>query len=216
MSGARLLDYLAQLRGGVDHARRDVLVERFGAQLDRPVRQLSSGNRQKLGLVQAFMHEPELVILDEPITGLDPLVQQEFHRLLAEERDAGRAIFLSSHTLSEVERVADRVAILREGELVVVETIENLRSVAVQRIELELARPAALEPFRALPGVRSAELEGRRLRISIEGSVDGLLKEAARHEVLAIRTHEADLEEIFLGYYRSDGKARTPPASDLA
>jgi ABC-2 type transport system ATP-binding protein len=103
--------------------------------------------------------------------------------------------------------VADRVGILREGELVVVETVENLRSVAVQRIELELARPPELEPFRALPGVRSAELEGRRLRVSIEGSVDALLKEAARHEVLAIHTHEADLEEIFLGYYRSDGKA---------
>jgi ABC-2 type transport system ATP-binding protein len=205
-TGAQLLDHLARLRGGVDRKLRDRLAERFGAELDRPVRQLSSGNRQKLGLVQAFMHEPELVILDEPIAGLDPLVQQEFHQLLAEVRSEGRTVFLSSHTLSEVERVTDRVAILRRGELVIVETIENLRAVAVQRLELDFAQRPALEQFRSLPGVRSAELQGCRLRVSVEGSVDALLKHAAQHEVLAVRSHEADLEEIFLGFYRAAGE----------
>ena len=115
LTGRAVLDYLAQLRGGVDPHVRAELVERFDADLDRPVRQLSTGNRQKLGLIQAFMHEPELLILDEPIAGLDPLVQQSFHALLREVSAQGRTVFLSSHTLSEVERVTHRLAILRQG-----------------------------------------------------------------------------------------------------
>ena len=115
LSGEAMLDYLGALRGGVDSRARDALAERFHADLRRPVGELSTGNRQKLGLIQAFMHEPELLILDEPIAGLDPLVQQSFHALLHEVADQGRTVFLSSHTLSEVERVAHRVAILRKG-----------------------------------------------------------------------------------------------------
>lgn len=122
LSGAAVLNYLAELRGGVDPRVRDELAERFDADLHRPVRELSTGNRQKLGLIQALMHEPELLILDEPIAGLDPLVQQSFHVLLGEVVAEGRTVFLSSHTLSEVERVAHRVAILREGRLVVVDS----------------------------------------------------------------------------------------------
>jgi ABC-2 type transport system ATP-binding protein len=127
LTGRVMLDYLAQLRGGVDLSVRDSLVERFDADLDRPVRELSTGNKQKLGLIQAFMHEPELLILDEPIAGLDPLVQQSFHALLGEVSAQGRTVFLSSHTLSEVERVTHRLAILRQGRLVVVDSLENRR-----------------------------------------------------------------------------------------
>jgi ABC-2 type transport system ATP-binding protein len=127
LTGQVVLDFLAQLRGGVDQRVRDSLVERFDADLNRPIRQLSTGNRQKLGLVQAFMHEPELLILDEPIAGLDPLVQRSFHALLAEVSAQGRTVLRSSHTLSEVERVTHRLAILREGRLVVVDSLENLR-----------------------------------------------------------------------------------------
>ena len=141
LPGRAVLDYLAQLRGGVDQRVRDSLAERFDADLDRPVRQLSTGNRQKLGLIQAFMHEPELLILDEPIAGLDPLVQQSFHALLGEVSAQGRTVFLSSHTLSEVERVTHRLAILRQGRLVVVDSLENLRKIAVQRIEIEFSEP---------------------------------------------------------------------------
>src|SRR5215469_4164771 len=125
LTGRAMLDYLAQLHGGVDPRLRDALAERFHADLDRPIRQLSTGNRQKLGLIQAFMHEPELLILDEPIAGLDPLVQQSFHALLGEVSARGGTVFLSSHTLSEVERVTDRLAILREGRLVVVDSLDN-------------------------------------------------------------------------------------------
>jgi ABC-2 type transport system ATP-binding protein len=204
LTGAEVLDYLAELRGGVDHRLRDSLTERFDAELERPVRELSTGNRQKVGLIQAFMHEPELLILDEPIAGLDPLVQQSFHALLDEVSSQGRTVFLSSHTLSEVERVTDRVAILREGRLVVVDSLENLRQIAVQRLEIEFTAPVPADQFRALPGVREVKAEGRHLTVSFQGSADAIVKAAAAHEVHAIRTREDDLEEIFLRYYRDE------------
>jgi ABC-2 type transport system ATP-binding protein len=207
LTGAEVLDHLAALRGGVDRRLRDELAERFGADLRRPVRQLSTGNRQKLGLIQAFMHEPELLILDEPIAGLDPLVQQSFHALLHEVSARGRTVFLSSHTLSEVERVTHRVAILREGRLVVVDELERLREVAVQRLEIEFASPVAAEGFARLPGVREAVADGARVTVSFEGPADAIVKAAAVHEVRAIRSRETDLEEIFLRYYRTDGGA---------
>ena len=202
LTGRVVLDYLARLRGGVDPRVRDSLVERFDADLDRPIRQLSTGNRQKLGLVQAFMHEPELLILDEPIAGLDPLVQQSFHALLREVSSLGRTVFLSSHTLSEVERVTDRLAILRQGRLVVVDSLENLRRVAVQRLEIEFGQPVDTEEFRALPGVKQVQSSGRTLTIGFEGSADAVVKAAAAHDVRAIHPREDDLEDIFLRYYQ--------------
>jgi ABC-2 type transport system ATP-binding protein len=205
LTGSAMLDYLGELRGGVDRRVRDELVERFDAELDRPLRELSTGNRQKLGLIQAFMHEPELLILDEPIAGLDPLVQQSFHALLEEVAAQGRTVFLSSHTLSEVERVANRVAILRRGRLVVVDSLERLRGIAVQRLEIEFAGDApAVDQLRAVPGVREAAFEGRHLVVAFEGSADALVKVIARYEVRSIRSRDDDLEEIFLHYYRED------------
>jgi ABC-2 type transport system ATP-binding protein len=205
LTGRAMLDYLAELRGGVDPRVRDSLVDRFGADIDRPIRQLSTGNRQKIGLVQAFMHEPELLILDEPIAGLDPLVQQSFHALLGEVSAEGRTVFLSSHTLSEVERVTDRLAILRQGRLVVVDSLENLRKIAVQRLEIEFGEPVDVAEFRALPGVTEVHAEGTTVTVGFEGSADAVVKAAARHEVRAIRPREEDLEDIFLQYYKSDG-----------
>ncbi|MBV9415698.1 MAG: ABC transporter ATP-binding protein [Solirubrobacterales bacterium] len=207
LSGRVVLDYLAQLRGGVDPRMRDSLVDRFGAEVDRPLHELSTGNRQKLGLVQAFMHEPELLILDEPIAGLDPLVQQSFHALLSEVSAAGRTVFLSSHTLSEVERVTHRLAILREGRLVVVDSLENLRKVAVQRLEIAFAEPVSASEFQALAGVTDVSAEGRTLTVSFEGSADAVVKAAARHRVEAIRPREEDLEDIFLRYYQTEPRA---------
>jgi ABC-2 type transport system ATP-binding protein len=199
--GVEMLDYLAALRGEVDVRVRDALAERFEAELGRPIRELSTGNRQKLGLIQAFMHEPELLILDEPITGLDPLVQHSFHELLAEVASRGVTVFLSSHSLSEVESVAQRVAILREGRLIVVDSVDNLRRAAVQRMEIVFGTPVDAREFRTLPGVREANAVDCRLTIAFEGSPDAVVKAASTHEVRAIRTHEDDLEEIFLRYY---------------
>ena len=198
-----MLEYLAELRGGVDTRVRDALAERFDADFGRRIRDLSTGNRQKLGLIQAFMHEPELLILDEPIAGLDPLVQQEFHALLREVAGQGRTVLLSSHTLSEVERVADRVAILRRGRLVVVDSLASLRKVAVHRLEIEFAGvPPRPDELAAVPGVRDVALGGARLVVAFEGSADALVKAISAHEVRSIRSRDDDLEEIFLRYYR--------------
>ena len=191
---------------------RDALAERFDADLGRRIRELSTGNRQKLGLIQAFMHEPELLILDEPIAGLDPLVQRSFHALLREVAEEGRTVLLSSHTLSEVERVADRVAILRRGRLVVVDSLEGLRAVAIQRLEIEFVgavpRP---EELRAVPGVREVTLEGAHLVVAFEGSADALVKALAAYEVRSIRSRDDDLEEIFLRLLpRSRGTVSLP------
>ena len=209
LTGQALLDYLGKLRGGVHPGGRDGLVERFGAELDRPVRELSRGNRQKLALVAAFMHDPELVILDEPTTGLDPLVQREFQTLVRELRDRGRTVFLSSHTLSEVERVADRVGIIRDGRLVVTERIGDLKAKAVRHLEFEFPDPVACEPFAALAGVRTAETDahGTLLRLAIEGPVGPAIMLAARHAPVNVVSAEPDLEELFLTYYRPTTQA---------
>jgi ABC-2 type transport system ATP-binding protein len=204
LTGAAVLDYFAELRGGVDRRLRDSLAERFDADLDRPIRDLSTGNRQKVGLIQAFMHDPELLILDEPIAGLDPLVQQSFHALLEEVSARGRTVFLSSHTLSEVERVTHRLAILRAGRLVVVDSLDNLRKRAVQRLEIEFGQPVSIDEFRDLPGVREVRASGRSVTVAFEGSADSVIKAAAAHEVLAVHAHEDDLEDIFLSYYRGE------------
>jgi ABC-2 type transport system ATP-binding protein len=201
LTGASMLAYIARLHGGVDPAQITSLAERFDAQLDRPLGDLSTGNRQKIGLIQAFMHQPELLILDEPIAGLDPLVQKHFHELLAEVRAEGRTVFLSSHTLSEVDRVADRIAILREGRLVVVDTLAHLRSVAIRRLDIEFAGPVPAERFRALPGVRDVGVTGTTVHVAFEGSADAIVKAAAAHQVVEIRSREDDLEDIFLGYF---------------
>jgi ABC-2 type transport system ATP-binding protein len=204
LTGADVLDFLGKLHRDDDRRVRDELAARFDAQLDRPVRELSTGNRQKIGLIQAFMHEPDLVILDEPIAGLDPLVQQSFHDLLREVTSVGRTVFLSSHTLSEVEQVADRIAILRRGRLVVVDTFEHLRAVAVQRLEIEFAGPAPEAALRSVPGVRDVATEGTRVVVSFEGTADPLVKALSAYDVRAIRSRDADLEEIFLRYYRGE------------
>jgi ABC-2 type transport system ATP-binding protein len=207
LTGRAVLDYLARLRGGVDPRVRDSLAERFDADLDRPIRHLSTGNRQKLGLIQAFMHEPELLILDEPISGLDPLVQRSFHALLGEVSSDGGTVFLSSHSLSEVERVTHRLAILRQGRLVVIDSLQNLRKVAVQRLEIEFGTPVDAGEFRALAGVREVTVDGPTVTVGFEGSADAVVKVAAAHEVVALRPRDDDLEDIFLRYYQTDGSA---------
>ena len=202
LSGADVLAYFARLRGGVPGERIGELAERFGADLQRPVRELSTGNRQKIGLIQAFMGEPELLILDEPIAGLDPLVQRRFHDLLADVRAQGRTVLLSSHTLSEVDRVADRVAVLRAGRLAVVDTLEHLREIAVRRWEIEFADGVPdPERFRRLPGVLEAERTGDHVTVAFEGDADAVLKAAAESEVRELRVRDDDLEQVFLKLY---------------
>lgn len=196
------LEYLAQLRGGAGKDGIERLAARFQLALDRPFRELSRGNRQKVGVVQAFMHQPELLILDEPTSGLDPLLQREFLSLVLEAQRAGATVFISSHILSEVEAIASRVAIIREGRLVTVEDVEALRVKAGQVVTLTFDAPPPLDGFRALAELESLRLEGATLSAVLKGSPDRLLKEAARFRVTHWRAKDRNLEELFMDHYR--------------
>jgi ABC-2 type transport system ATP-binding protein len=204
LTGAENITYLANLRGGVDEAYVHELAERLEVDLGRKVSDLSTGNKQKVGLIQAFMNKPELIILDEPSTGLDPLMQQELQTLIREVREDGRTVFLSSHSLAEVERVADRVGILRHGHLVVVEPLAVLKRKAIRRIDLEFDEPVAADDFATIGGVHSAEARGNSVVVSFEGSVNALLRAALDHRVVNVNSREADLEQIFLDYYHGN------------
>ncbi len=205
MTGRRALDWFGRARGGVDRRLRDGLVERFGAVLDRQVHELSKGNRQKLGIVLAFMHRPELLILDEPTSGLDPLMQNEFQHLVRETTAEGRTVFLSSHELDEVQRVADRVAIIRAGRLVVSDTVDGLRRRAPQTIELRFATPVPATVFDSLDGVHRVRAEGDRITLQTTGELAELLRVIADHDPLDVVARHADLDELFLSYYRENG-----------
>ena len=205
LTGKDTLTYFANLRGGVDWSYVDELAQRLGAQLDKKVGDLSSGNRQKIGVIQAFMNRPQLLMMDEPSNGLDPLVQREFQTMMREVVGQGASVFLSSHTLSEVQRVADRVGIIRHGVLIANETVSGLRAKGLRKVELELdARPEAAV-LEAVPGVRDVLIEDRRVQLSYEGTMDALLKTVTdRYGLVDISTQEADLEEVFLTYYHDE------------
>lgn len=215
MTGAEVLRYLGQLRGGVAPSRVQELAARLDSDLARPVKTLSHGNRQKIGLIAAFMHQPELLVLDEPTLGLDPLVQQAFYRLLAEAKADGRTVFLSSHILPEVERVCDRVGIIREGKIMAVEDVAALKARALRRLEIHFAQPVPPEAFAGVTGVRDLKVlseakgtvEDSILRCTVMGSLDALIKAAAQFEVLNVVSHEPSLEEIFLAYYGGESHA---------
>jgi ABC-2 type transport system ATP-binding protein len=201
-----VIDFYGQLRGGIDGAWVDELLERFSLRRDQPVGELSTGNRRKVGIVQAFMHRPDLVLLDEPSSGLDPLLQHEFQLLVRETVAAGATVFLSSHVLPEVEALADRVGIVRAGRLVTVSTVDDLRSQARQRIDLHVEGAPDLSVFDALPEIVSVETDGSTIHLVIEGPVDATLRAVGRlpQRVLRIVTHDTDLEDIFLRFYRDD------------
>jgi ABC-2 type transport system ATP-binding protein len=197
------LDSLARLRGDADTAYRDELCERLGVELDRPIRQLSRGNRQKVGLVQAFMHRPDLVVLDEPTAGLDPLLQAEVRALLRETAADGRTVFLSSHSLDEVQHAADRVGIIRSGRLVDVDAVESLRERSLRHVTVSFESAVDPGELASLDGVRLVAAEGTTLRLSAsETAMDGLVKALARFPVADLVVEPADLEEIFLDLYR--------------
>lgn len=211
LTGQQMLEYAAHLRNGVPRKEIARLADCLEADLGRPIRTLSHGNRQKIGLIMALMHRPELLILDEPTTGLDPLMQQVLYELLEEVRRDGRTVFFSSHILPEVERLCDRVGILREGRLVAVETVSGLKEMAVRRMDLVFEGPVDPELFRAVPGVREVTGAGPTLHIAVQGSLDPLIKAAAQHTVLNIVTYEPNLEEVFLAFYRDDGQRTAEP-----
>jgi ABC-2 type transport system ATP-binding protein len=202
LTGKDMITYFANLRGGVDWSYVDELAERLKADLSPKVGDYSSGNRQKVGLIQAFMNKPQVLIMDEPSTGLDPLVQREFQRMLREVSADGRTVFLSSHTLSEVQAVADRVGVIREGYLVEVSAVNDLRSKAIRTVELQFTEAVDPAVFEAMDGVSDVRVANHHVVMSLEGSIVDVLRTAAdRYELVDVSSQEADLEEIFLTYY---------------
>jgi ABC-2 type transport system ATP-binding protein len=205
LTGRDTLTYFANLRGGVDWAYVDELAERLGADLSKKVGDLSSGNRQKVGLIQAFMSRPDVLIMDEPSSGLDPLVQREFQSMMREVAADRRTVFLSSHTLSEVQRVADRVGIIRHGSLIAVEAVSSLRSKAIRRVELYFDTSVDAAVFEAVAGVRDVVVQNNHVTMSFDGRMESLLEAGgSQYTLVDINTQEADLEEIFLTYYRDE------------
>ena len=201
LTGQEVLTHFANLQGGVDWRYVNELAERLECDLSRRVRSLSRGDRQKVGLVQAFMHKPELIFMDEPSSGLDPLMQQEFYRLVDEVKADGRTVFISSHIMPEVERVCDRVGIIRKGVLVAEEDVSALKERAFHQLEFHFSTPVPPEPFVDLPGVRDVTVEDQALRCTVIGKPDALIKAVARYEVTKLISHDASLEDVFLSYY---------------
>jgi ABC-2 type transport system ATP-binding protein len=201
LTGAETIEYFANLRGGLDRAYSATLIERLGLDPSRRFREYSKGNKQKVGLVCALQHRPELLVLDEPTAGLDPLVQQVFNELLFEAKAEGRTVFLSSHIISEVERTCDRVAIIRDGRIVRQDSVDALRELAAHEVELRFANAVNPAPYEAIPGVRNLAVEGRALRMLVTGPVAPVVRLAAQADLVDFVSREPSLEEVFLAEY---------------
>jgi ABC-2 type transport system ATP-binding protein len=217
LTGGQILEYFAHLRGGVDQAHLRQLIERLDLDTGRRFRQYSTGNKRKVVLIQAFMHRPRVLILDEPTNGLDPLNQQEFGRMVHEAREGGTTIFLSSHILGEVEHLCTQVGIIRDGRLVRVGGVAEVKDIKRYEITITFGAAVPAATFATLDGVAGVEevAGGRALRITMQGAPDAVIKAAAHHPVLSLSSHEPSLEDIFLRYYEGDG-LRAGEARDVA
>jgi len=199
LTGTETLHLLGRIHGAVDAAYRDLLLERFEFDPSKKVRTYSKGNRQKLILIAALMTRADLLLLDEPTAGLDPLMERAFCQCMAEARERGQTVFLSSHILSEVEAVCDRVAILRAGQLVDVGSLAEMRHLSALHVEAETAGP--VPDLSSVPGLHAVEVDGRRLRCQVTGPIEPLLSALAGAGVVRLVSHEPSLEELFLAHY---------------
>jgi ABC-2 type transport system ATP-binding protein len=211
LTGAQILAYLGHLRGGVDQTFVAGLAERLELDLGRRFRHYSHGNKQKVGLVQAFMHRPRLLILDEPTSGLDPLNQETVIELVREARAAGSTVFFSSHVLSEVEALCERVGFIREGSLVQVAAVHELPGMHVLSVEAECAEPPPPDVLAAIPGVGDLQVADGTVRCIVRGDMDRFLETLARYHVRRLVSREPSLNDIFLHLYESEA---SPPATD--
>src|SRR4051812_37806145 len=204
LTGSQTISYFGNLRGGVDKAYVAKLIEALDLDPTRRFREYSKGNKQKVGLIVALQHRPELLILDEPTSGLDPLVQQEVFKLVLEAKAEGRTTFFSSHVISEVERLCDRAAIIRDGRIVRIDRVEALRDLAVHHVELRFAGPVPLAAFEAVPGVSGAVADDHVLRLQVAGPIGPVVREAARYDLTDFVSREPNLEEVFLAEYAQE------------
>jgi ABC-2 type transport system ATP-binding protein len=209
LTGGQILEYFGHLRGGVERAYLKQLIERLDLDPNRKFRQYSTGNKRKVVLIQAFMHRPRVLILDEPTSGLDPLNQQEFDGMVREARDEGRTVLLSSHVLSEVEKTCTRVGIIREGRLVKVGDIADLKDIKRYEITISFAKAVPAGAFEKLDGVVEVETlnSGSAVRLAMQGAADAVIKAAARYPVVSLTSYEPSLEDIFLRFYERDEQA---------
>ena len=215
LTGQQTLTYFANLRGGVDQAYQQSLIERFDLDPTRRFKEYSKGNKQKVGLVAALQHKPDLLLLDEPTSGLDPLVQQTFSAVIRETVADGRTVFLSSHVLSEVEKTCDRVAIIRDGQLVKVDRVDALRDLAHHQVELRFGGPVPTSAFEHITGVSDVTAQDHVLRLRVSGPIAPVVQVAARYELLDFVSREPSLEETFLAEYGHDGTASAEVAGHV-
>ena len=208
MTGKQIINYFSRLQGSEPVLLKD-LVARFDVEMKRPLKGYSKGMRQKIGIVLAFMCDPQVLILDEPTSGLDPLLQKVFNEFLLEEQARGKTIFMSSHIMSEVEKVCHRIAVIRKGELVTVEEVETLREKAGQRVTVEFGDPVTEEELTRIPGVSMVKKSNGHYQFNVSGSMDPLIKALSRHEVIRLQVEEAPLEEVFLKFYEEPEKTTT-------
>jgi ABC-type multidrug transport system ATPase subunit len=206
LTGGQTIEYFANLRGGVDKDYQRQLIERLDIDPSRKFKELSKGNKQKVGLVIALQHHPDLLMLDEPTSGLDPLMQQTFYELIREAKAEGRTVFLSSHILSEVERTCDRVAIIRDGLMVRVDRVEALRDLAHHQVELRFADTVPTAAFANLPGVSDLAVDDHTLRMRVSGSIAPVVQAAAGYPIVDFVSREPSLEETFLAEYGRGGE----------
>jgi len=213
LTGRQTLEYFGNLRGGVDRTYQADLIARLDVDPSRKFREYSKGNKQKIGLIIALQHRPDLLLLDEPTSGLDPLIQQEFYGVIREAKAEGRTVFLSSHILSEVEKTADRVAIIREGRLARVDRTESLRDLAHHQVELVFKGDVPTEEFAGLPGVSDVVAEDHTLRLRVSGNIAPVVRAAAKYELADFVSREPSLEETFLAEYgrSADGRLTEEP-----
>ena len=208
MSVIEFLRFMARLHGGVRRGRIEALTDRLELELHRKIKHLSKGNRQKVGLVQALMHDVPLFVLDEPSSGLDPLMEITFLDLLRDERGAGSTVFLSSHNLTEVEKVCDRVAIIRDGRLVALEHIDALKAKRVRQMSIICRQPIDPRAFEAV-GAVVVDRGERRLTLRVRGDVNPVIRTLARYDVEDITFSEPSLEDVFLHYYEGTAEDAT-------
>ncbi len=205
LTGAAVTEYFTKLRGQ-NPSKLEMLCERFDLDPTRKIAELSKGNKQKIGLVQAFMNDPDLLILDEPTSGLDPLLQHEFQDMLREEKAQGKTVFLSSHVMSEVEATCDRVCIIREGELVTLDTVSHLTELSLWTVKIVFAEAVGENVFHGLEGVSVTSSSDRTFTLSVggDGSMDAVIKTASQYRVVSFESEHASLEDTFLQYYSKD------------
>src|SRR6266699_3207922 len=202
MTGKQVIDYFSRLQG-LEPVMLNELIARFDVEVKRPMKSYSKGMRQKIGIVLAFMCDPEVLILDEPTSGLDPLLQRTFNEFLLQEQARGKTIFMSSHIMSDVEKVCQRVADIRQGEIVTIEEVEKLRQKAGQRVTVEFGDAVSMDEVARIPGVSMVTSHNHAYHFNVGGSMDALIKALSRHEVLRLQAEEAPLEEVFLKFYEN-------------